>query len=73
VRADLRILAGAARLAERRSVTARESGAHEIIEEFGAALLLELDYRLEAYNARRLARNLEPLPGVAVPEVIREL
>jgi len=73
VRADLLILTRAARLAERRSATARESGAHEIIEEFGAALLLELDYRLEAYNARRLARNLEPLPGVAVPEVIREL
>ena len=37
------------------------------------APLLELDYRLEAYNARRLARNLEQLPAVAVPEVIREL
>jgi ubiquinone biosynthesis protein len=73
VRADLLILAKAARVAERRSATARESGAHEIIEEFGAALLLELDYRVEAYNARRLARNLEPLKGVAVPGVIREL
>ena len=73
VRADLLILKRAARFAERRSLTAREAGAEAIINEFGAALLLELDYRIEAYNARRLARNLEPLPGVAVPRVIREL
>jgi ubiquinone biosynthesis protein len=73
VRADLLILKRAARFAERRSLTAHEAGAEAIIEEFGAALLLELDYRIEAYNARRLARNLEPLPGVAVPRVIREL
>jgi ubiquinone biosynthesis protein len=44
VRADLLILARAASVAERRSATARESGVHEIVEEFGAALLLELDY-----------------------------
>jgi len=73
VKADLLIFASAARRAERRSATAREVGAHQVIEEFGSSLLLELDYRLEAYNARRLARNLEPLPGVAVPEVVREL
>jgi ubiquinone biosynthesis protein len=73
VRADLLVLERAARLAERRSVTAAESGILAVIEEFGAALLLELDYRVEAYNARRLARNLEGLPGVGVPGVIREL
>ena len=72
VGSDLMILDYAARFAERRSATARDSGAHEIIDEFGGALELELDYRLEAYNARRLARNLESLNGVAVPEVIRE-
>ena len=73
VRSDLLILENAARLAERRSAGAREAGSHQIIQEFGGALMLELDYRLEAYNARRLAKNLERLPGVAVPEVIREL
>ncbi len=73
VESDLLILENAAQFAERRSAVARESGAREIIEEFGGALVLELDYRLEAYNARRLARNLEALTGVAVPEVIREL
>lgn len=73
VRADLLILQRAARVAERRSVTARESGLAEIVEEFGAALLLELDYRIEAFNARRLSRNLADLPGAAVPEVIAEL
>jgi ubiquinone biosynthesis protein len=73
VESDLLILENAAQFAERRSTVARESGAREIIQEFGGALVLELDYRLEAYNARRLARNLAPLTGVAVPGVIREL
>jgi ubiquinone biosynthesis protein len=73
VRADLLILQRAARVAERRSATARESGLADVVEEFGSALLLELDYRLEAFNARRLARNLADLPGAAVPEVIPEL
>ena len=35
--------------------------------------MLELDYTIEAYNARRLARNLEGLPGVRIPDVVREL
>jgi ubiquinone biosynthesis protein len=73
VRADLLILAQAARVAERRSAAARDAGMSEIIDEFGAAMLLELDYRLEAYNARRLARNLEAVPGAAVPDIIRPL
>lgn len=73
MRADLLILARAARVAERRSATAAQSGLADVVEEFGSALLLELDYRLEAYNARRLARDLADLPGVAIPEIIPEL
>ena len=73
VRADLRILSRAAGVMERRATWAREVGLQRVVDEFGATLLLELDYRLEAYNARRLAQNLDGLPGVGVPEVIREL
>jgi ubiquinone biosynthesis protein len=73
VHSDLLILGRVARFAELRSATAQASGVQSVIEEFGSALFLELDYRIEAYNARRLARNLESVPGVAVPCVIREL
>jgi len=73
VRADLRILSSAAGVMERRTAWARDVGLQRVVDEFGATLLLELDYRLEAYNARRLAQNLDGLPGVGVPEVIREL
>ncbi len=73
VRSDLRILSGAAGVMERRTAWAHDVGLQGVVDEFGASLLLELDYRLEAYNARRLAANLEGIPGVGVPEVIREL
>jgi ubiquinone biosynthesis protein len=73
VRADLRILSSAAGVMQRRSAWAHDVGLQRVVDEFGATLLLELDYRLEAYNARRLGENLDGLPGVGVPEVIREL
>jgi len=44
-----------------------------IVEEFGNTLLRELDYTIEAYNARRLATVLEPVEGVRVPKVHHEL
>ena len=73
MRSDLRILSGAAGVMERRTSWAHDVGLQRVVDEFGASLLLELDYRLEAYNARRLAANLQSLPGVGVPDVIREL
>jgi ubiquinone biosynthesis protein len=73
VRSDLRILHRVAHTLERRSAEAREAGVESVVDEFGSTLLLELDYRVEAYNARRLARNLEGIEGVRVPDVIRPL
>ena len=48
----------AAHAMERRSQSARDIGMEQRGEEFGSTLLLELDYTIEAYNARRLAQNL---------------
>ena len=73
VQSDLRILRRIAHTLERRSAAARETGVESVVGEFGSTLLLELDYRIEAYNARRLARNLDGLEGVHIPEVIRRL
>ena len=69
----MRILSSAGGVVERRNSRARDSALQRVLQEFGGTLLLELDYRLEAYNARRLSRILEPLEGVRVPEVVAEL
>src|SRR5207248_533303 len=42
---------------------------YDDVREFGSTLLRELDYTIEAYNARRLARVLAPIDGVHVPAV----
>jgi len=73
VRSDLRILRQTARTLERRRDWARDLDLSAVIEEFGATLLLELDYTVEAYNARRLAKSLAALDGVHVPEIVRPL
>lgn len=44
-----------------------------IFEEFAANLRVELDYRNEAYHARRLAENMAMYPQIHVPTVYGEL
>ncbi len=73
VKSDIAIFGRASRVFERRTQWARDLGLSGMIDEFGRNLLLELDYTGEAYNARRLARVLEPIEGVGVPEVFKEL
>jgi ubiquinone biosynthesis protein len=69
LRSDVRILARGAALLERRVAWARDADLTGVVREFGTTLLLELDYSIEAYNARRLERVLAPLEGVHVPAV----
>jgi ubiquinone biosynthesis protein len=73
LRADVGILTRAGHVLERRTVWAREVGLRGVLDEFGTNLIHELDYRTEAYNARRLARNLESIEGVHIPEIERPL
>jgi ubiquinone biosynthesis protein len=69
LRSDVRILMRAAALLERRVAWAEDVDLAGVIYEFGATLLRELDYTIEAYNARRLERVLEPIGGLHVPTV----
>jgi ubiquinone biosynthesis protein len=71
LRADVGILSRAGQVLERRTVWAREVGLRGVLDEFGTNLIHELDYRTEAFNARRLSRNLESIEGVDVPHVER--
>lgn len=73
LRADVGILSRAGQVLERRTIWAREVGLRGVLDEFGTNLIHELDYRTEAFNARRLARNLESIEGVHIPEIERGL
>ena len=69
LRSDVRILMRATAVIERRAAWAEDVALSGMIREFGTTLLRELDYTIEAYNARRLERVLEPVGAVGVPAV----
>lgn len=73
LRSDVRILFRMAQAMERRTRWAGDMDLSGIVLEFGTTLLRELDYKIEAYNARRLSRILEPIEGIRVPEIVHEL
>jgi ubiquinone biosynthesis protein len=68
LRSDVRILVRLGRALERRARWARDVDITGVLLEFGTTLLRELDYTIEAYNARRLNRVLEPIEGLHVPD-----
>lgn len=69
VRADLGNMEDLARQAERRVAMARTMNLAAMIHEFGQGVLTELDYRVEAYHALRLAEVVEGMEGIHVPRV----
>ena len=71
--ADLGVIQELALVAERRLAIARKVGLADIVGEFAAGVLKELDYRNEAYHARRLADGMTRFPQVHVPAVHDEL
>ena len=73
VRADLGVIQELAGVAEARLPIARQLDAQGLAKEFADGVAEELDYRIEAYHARRLADVIRSIPGTAVPEVHGEL
>ncbi|MGI9643230.1 MAG: AarF/UbiB family protein [Acidimicrobiia bacterium] len=73
LRSDVRILVRMSQALERRTRWAEEMDLAGIVLEFGTTLLRELDYKVEAYNARRLTQVLDPIDGIRVPDVVYEL
>ena len=69
VQADLDLVRDQAGFLERRSALARERRLGEIVEELSFSLLNELDFTIEARNARQLALNLANLPYALIPKV----
>ena len=68
-KADLGVIQELASVAERRFRLARQIGASAVVGEFAAGVLRELDYRNEAYQARRLADGMARFPDVHIPEI----
>jgi ubiquinone biosynthesis protein len=73
MKADIGIMQSAARVVSRRSEMARSIDLVGMLEQFGSSVLDELDYRGEAYNGIRLAKNMEKLPGVHVAQIYPSL
>jgi ubiquinone biosynthesis protein len=69
VAADLGVMQDLADVMEDRFELARRLDAKGILGEFSAGVLIELDYRNEAYHMRRLDENMAAIEGVRVPEV----
>lgn len=60
-------------LVRRRWKNPHVRGLHGIVTEFGRRVGDEMDFRLEAANAREIRRNFEGTRGVAVPRVFEGL
>ena len=71
--ADLGVMEQLAGVAEQRLALARKIGLKAIVSEFARGVLKELDYRNEAYHARRLADGMAKFPEIHVPTVYEEL
>ena len=71
--ADLGVIQELAKAGEKRFAAARKIGLEGIVAEFARGVLKELDYRNEAYHARRLADGMQRFPEVHVPFVHDDL
>jgi ubiquinone biosynthesis protein len=67
VRADLNVIRDSIRLLESRMRWPREIGLGGFVNEFASNMINELDYRNEAYHARRLNTAMQVFPHVHVP------
>ncbi len=71
--ADLGVIEELAGVVEKRFSMARKIGLKGIVAEFAAGVLKELDYRNEAYHAKRLADGMQRFPEIHVPTVYDDL
>ena len=72
-KADLGVMQELSKFADRRFAFARAVDVSGIVTEFASGVLRELDYRNEAYNAKRLQEGMAKFPNVGVPNVFGDL
>jgi ubiquinone biosynthesis protein len=71
--ADIAIMQDVSRILANRFAWARQANLDGMMFEFTEGIYRELDYRNESYHTRRLADNMEGVPGVAVPRIYGQL
>jgi ubiquinone biosynthesis protein len=72
-KADLGVITELAGIAERRLAIARKVGLRAMVSEFAGGVLKELDYRNEAYHAKRLEDDMSRFPEIHVPRIYDDL
>ena len=69
VQADLGVMYEIAGTLQRRRMVGPGIDAVGAIDELGANMMRELDYQNEAYNTRRIAHNMQSIPGVHLARI----
>ena len=69
VRGDLNVMRDVVLTLEKRAQWARNLGFHGMVEEFAENVTEELDYSIEAYNARRLKKSMLDFDFVSIPTI----
>lgn len=72
VRGDLQVAHDMVHTVEKRAQWARNLGLNGMLDEFAANVIEELDYRNEAYNARRLKQAMQRFDDVLIPTIYGE-
>lgn len=70
VTADLEALAELAEFLDAHTTFGRQTGLLDLVRSLHDTILKEMDYRLEAENAKTLGRNLQDFPRLLVPQPI---
>jgi ubiquinone biosynthesis protein len=69
VRGDLNIMRDVVSTLEKRAKWARSLGLSGMVDEFAENVTEELDYQIEAYNARRLKSMMSDFDYVSIPKI----
>ena len=69
VQADLGVMYEIAGTLQKRHMVGPGIDAVGAIDELGANMMRELDYQNEAYNTRRIAHNMQSIPGVHLAKI----
>ena len=73
MKADVGVMVNLSNFLEGRFQYAADADLTGMVKEFGDGIIRELDLASEQYNMKRLARNMENIPGVIVPRAFPQL
>jgi ubiquinone biosynthesis protein len=73
MKADVGVMINLSNFLENRFQYARDADISGMVKEFGNGIIRELDLSGELFNMKRLARNMESVPGVIVPKAFPKL